>query len=312
MRLNNRLISSLDAFRRNYSFLEVWNKLNVFLRDLSPQNINYYDDEKEQDEKPLYLAISDPSLYRFNDDGELINIKERQKITCFDSLTKDEQQIICGLNNDDKVRVAAITRLAQTAITDDILKQITTTSSLFEQNNDKEIILDVWQSIPLSQITNNNFEKKLRSVFVSVKGKDKENPFNESYAKVGDIKLKPGEKTIGVFCGNRLIAACPHKAENRKYRLVFEEIDNCIGLKVYDRSSGKVETIFPNARFFTMIGDNNFAVVEEGLVNTYQNVNLDKKIRTKVNILKKPIMVNVKDDILIITYENGSEELIDI
>lgn len=288
MILNNRLITSLEAFRRNFNFSEVWNKLNILRRDLSPYNVQYIDDDIA-----LYKAVCTPSLFMLKD-GVLCEA-DGQQVFHFEKLNNNEMRILEQVNGDDnKKLVAAITRLAKTEINDDILHFFVAPKN--EESN--KLTLNCGQVLQISGKPSGNM--KLRAVLISAE---------ERPAKVGDYKLQPGESTLGVFNGQDLVAVCPHKMENNRNKLVVEGDD---GLVVYDRSSGEIEARFNNARYFTIVDDNNFAIVDGRTVRTYQDSDLNRRIRNKVKMIDNPIMVDCDSKNIIITYENGSEEYIEI
>lgn len=290
MKLNGKIITSLAAFRCNFCFAELWNKLGIFKRDMSPKYIEYIDDEIV-----LYKAICSPADFIVKN-GVLCD-SEGDAVFMFEKLDAGELKVLDKINGDNKVLVAAITRLAHTKITNDILRFFITPVAIEEESN--KIVIEGGQKLPLVPKPSGSI--KLRSVLVS------DNKESKSYAEVGIYKLQPGESMFGVFCGNKLVAACPHEDKNNRFKLIVE---NGGVLSVYDRSSGELVVFYKDARFFSMVNDDNFAVVDGRTVRTYQNEDLERRIRNKVQKIYNPIMVVCENDNLIVTYEDGSEEYI--
>ena len=71
MIINNTLISTLESLKVNFDFIEIWNKRDIAIRDLSPQYIYYANGEKVT----LYNVFAHPENV-IDNNGALIYRKE--------------------------------------------------------------------------------------------------------------------------------------------------------------------------------------------------------------------------------------------
>lgn len=285
MKLNNRLITSLEAFRQNFDFCQAWNKIDVVVRDLSPSKVTY--GEYDTAARGLYKALADPSTAQYIDgalqaaDGTLLTRLTAVEATAAESLGAEQQ-----------VRVIALCRLGGVPLTKELISHANNEVS-FDGN---ELVLRPWQVVKKENMPSKcKLEYKLMRLPETVLGK----------AYVGDIVLNPGDVTYGVFAGAHLVAVSPTKVKNDKYYLYYEEVASGVVLKV--KEMGREVCQYKNAHFFALVGNDNFVVINGTGVEFYTNSHLSAALGRKISILNEPQIVEVVDSNLIVTLEDASQ-----
>ena len=125
---------------------------------------------------------------------------------------------------------------------------------------------------------------------------------------VGGVELEPGQCTFGVFSGSNLVEVSPCQAQNNKYHLSYEERDGQIMLVAIERSSGVEVASLPNASFFTLVGENNFAFIRGTSVYSQENEDLNNHLRREIKKAFRPRFLKYADNKLIVVYSNGNSE----
>lgn len=290
MKLNNKYISSLDSFRANFNFIEVWNKLDIFMRDLSPNDISY----SSPDDKLLYDAICTPA--------DIVKLSHG-RLTIKGVLTLELRDDEVQLQNTAKIpdpvliQIICLLRLAKVAIPHEIDKAF---RPVVVNMAMPYIELSCGQSIELQykDITEGIL---LNEKLIKV-AKDADLP-----SDVGGVILQPGEFTYGIFCDDRMINVCRRRASNKQYALEFVTEDDMPILKVKDRTTGMVVSKFKHAHYFALLGDYNFAVIDGASVISKTDEDLNSRLR-KVERAFSPKILECNQNTLTIIYESGKKE----
>lgn len=287
MRLNNKYITSITSLRNNFNFFEVWHKIGALIRDLSPNEIYYSSD----DEKFFYNVISSPQEYRFENSCFLSKDGDSREI----DLSTEELSAIEGIAPESLVRIIAIAKLAQVTIPQDI-------STLFKPVDHEESCIILRNGANLQFIEHYDKSKELVSKPIKVP--------KDSYLKsfVGGVELEPGQCTFGVFSGNDLVAVSPRQAQNNKYYLSYEERDGQIMLVAIERSSGMEVASWPNASFFTLVGENNFSFITGTSVSSFDNEDLNNRLRREIKKAFRPRSLKFVDNKLIVVYSDSNTD----
>lgn len=288
MRLNNKLITSLDALRANFNIHEIWNKLDIAVRDLSPEKIHYSSD----DEIVYYSLLAHKEEAEIDSDFNVTIQGRKINVT----LTTDEKNYLEKLSPHDAVAVIALYKLTNKKIDREVQKLSLENIDL---QRDK-IILEYGASIKISKLSSlDNTPLVSKQITVST---------NQSIpSKVGNIKLNPGDSTYGVFQGNKLIALSPTQAYNHAFALSYQLNEKGkLLLRVTDRHTGIIIIEYEEVHFYTLLGDNDFIVIDGLLVRCFTNENLNNHLRRSVSLVRKPTIVSIIEDIITITYQDCS------
>lgn len=299
MQLNNKQITSLESFQSNFNFSEAWHKIDVVIRDMSPEFIFY----KDCIDLALYNGIKSPQSVIIN--NSLINLsnccnknedKEKCEFKCNFEINKDENNNIVSLDNDDKIRAILLARLGKL---DQVPPEFQSLSKHIKDSDNNVIVLTSGAGLKIStrkiKIGDNLTTKLIKVSSDSV---------CDSY--VGKVKLEKGQYTYGVFCGEELIDVCPREAKNKSFKLEFGLRDNKPVLIVTDINNANSPMEFSNVHYYTLIGDDNFAIIENKSVRCIKNENLNNTINSRVMKILSPQIIKCENSKLYITYKNGS------
>lgn len=318
MKINNKYITSLESFCLNFNFFEVWSKIDIFNRDMSPEKMTYTSTENHLRKKELYYIIKNPHKVEKLRFTEITTCKSNTYDMSFcitpalNSSTKsstnepnfisvrvseDEKKIIESIDSIDIIKAVALFKFADKKISPEI-------TGILMGHNDmdaNEIILKRGEHINLGQIDTSH-EINLKTKLIMV-------PENSpTYSKVGNLRLYPGQFTYGIFNHNNLICVCPIEAENSSYHLKFEKKDDIFFLIVTDKSTGLICCKYKNVKFFTLIGDNNFAIINGLRVECYHNEDLNNQLRQGINMISCPQFIEFTENTLHIVFQNGTKK----
>lgn len=295
MKLSNQLFSSITSLRNHFDFNEVWSKLDSFIRNASFNKILYNGDTSNED-KEYYVVLSNSGNYTFNKHG-VIN-KAGNIIIQSD---KNEVKLLDSLETQDKVQLIALSRLCRFSISEDIINAV----SYKVPFNEDVIVLNYGQSLKLFNIASLNIDKSLVSKKIIVDSSSSKS------SVIGNITLKPGEGTYGVFCGDRLVSVCPVEISNTDFCLKSQLLpDNSIEVKAINLRTGTICRSYKNCKFFTVLGSNNFLVINNFRVECYNNQHLQHVIDKSISILDDALYLDVdsKCHTITITLSNKSKK----
>lgn len=288
MKINNQLITSLQAFKTQFSFIEIWSKIDIAVRDLSPSKLHY----KNAADINFYRVFKSPDLCKIVNnsiefiDGDIIF-----------TINSEELGFLDGLIEANKIRIIALYCLARKNIPVEIFELAAPVIA----GNEDEILLKFGNQIKLSDIPiTPNMELTYKLIKVS--------PDATTKSTVGDITLEPGQATFGVFSGNKLVAVSPAEASNNAFYLKYMVSQESVRLIVYDQQSGLIVAKYPKAHYFTLIGDNNFAVIDGLSVMCFVDEDLNRRIRRSIECLSAPQIIVADERVLTITYKDGTKK----
>lgn len=291
MKINDKIISSLDSLRANFDFIEIWNKREVAIRDLSPLYIYYPDDIAV-----YYEAFANPGNV-INDNGKLIFHTENGDV---ELLLDIDNKLLGKFSFTERVQILALHAIANVQISETV----------------KDALIDVvsidGDRITLKNGTPINYGKKKsgeiplthKSIVVSAVSKKN--------SKVGNISLSPGQMTFGVFCGKELVDVVPPCDENHTYRLEYEMCDDTVTLNVTDIATCNIVAKYKNAHYYALIGEKDFVVIDGLPVSCFANEDLNNRLRQNVIKSKIPEMLKVEGNAIHIIYRDNSEKIINI
>lgn len=291
MKINDKIISSLDSLRANFDFIEIWNKREVAIRDLSPLYIYYPDDIAV-----YYEVFANPGNI-INDNGKLIFHKENEDV----ELSLDiDNKLLSKFSFTERVQILALHAIANVQISETVKDALIDVVSI----DDDKITLKNGSSINYGK--KKNGEKTLTHKSIVVSATSKKN------SKVGNITLAPGQMTFGVFCGKELIDVVPPCDENHTYRLEYEMCDDTVTLNVTDIATCNIVAKYKNAHYYALIGEKDFVVIDGLLVSCFANEDLNNRLRQNVIKAKIPEMLKVEGNAIHIIYRDYSEKIINI
>ena len=111
MKINDKIISSLDSLRANFDFIEIWNKREVAIRDLSPLYIYYPDDIAV-----YYEAFANPGNV-INDNGKLIFHTENGDV---ELLLDIDNKLLGKFSFTERVQILALHAIANVQISETV------------------------------------------------------------------------------------------------------------------------------------------------------------------------------------------------
>lgn len=291
MKINDKIISSLDSLRANFDFIEIWNKREVAIRDLSPLYIYYPDDIAV-----YYEAFANPGNV-INDNGKLIFHTESEDV----ELSLDiDNKLLSKFTFTERVQILALYAIANVQISETV----------------KDALIDVVliddDNITLKNGSSINYGKKKSGEHLLTHKSIVVSETSNKSSKVGNITLSPGQMTFGVFCGKELIDVVPPCDENHTYRLEYEMCDDTVILTVTDIATCNIVAQYKNAHYYALIGEKDFVVIDGLLVSCFANEDLNNRLRRDVIKAKKPEMIKVDGNAIYIIYSDNSETIINI
>lgn len=290
MRINDCIVTSLESLKANFDFIEIWNKREIAIRDLSPNRIFYSSD----DLVAYYDAFAHPENVIF-DNGQLFLRKETGDI----SLSLDINNVLLkNFSPLEKIQVLALYRLAQTDLTEAILEVQIEESSI---SNDI-VNLKNGKSLVCKTATTGSLTHKIIKVDSSSK----------KASKVGEYILQPGQVTYGVFCENSLIAVAPPYENNSSFLIEYELVGDDVILVVTDVATNTQVARYANGHFYSVLGDNDFVVINGLIVSCFNDEGLNNRLRQTVVKVKSPEIVEVNEKTIKITYKDNTTEIIQI
>lgn len=292
MIINNTLISSLDSLRSNFDFIEIWNKRNIAIRDLSPLHMYYPTNEKEN----LYKVFAHPENID-NQNGKIIYHQNEEDI----NVELDINNVLLEkYSYSERIQILALHKLVDLPISESVSDAIVDVVDV----DSSEIILENGKSLKIGKRIDKYNKLEYKPILVPETSKKQ--------SRIGDYLLGPGQVTYGVFCGNVLIDAVPPYATNSSFHLEYELIDDKISLIVNDNITNNQVARYDNAHYFAILGDNDFIVINGLIVSCFTNEDLNNRLRNKIIKAKFPEIIKIEGDTIHVIYKDFSEELIQI
>lgn len=259
MQINNRLITSVEEFQKHFAIHEVYEKLDAFIRDCSPEKICY-----KNDEVILYQIIKTPENYFCDNQGFSDGQDNIYTPAYSDKHTINLKILQKNCSTVETIRLLALLSLAKADI-------------ILPHNFKIGINIDA-HSVTLYNGKSLSIDKKKRwfiqgnlelcdTHLVSIKS-----IFNSSYknsSRVGKYELKPRSYTYGLFYENNLIAVNVPSYISETFSISFNRekymwsISHVIGTKV-EKKDEEPKILFTPTWY--PIGDDNFVYIKHGRV----------------------------------------------
>lgn len=289
MKVNGKIISSLQDLSHNFNFFEVWQKLSVFKRDINPSVVSFSEDQQEYYD--FLISAENVEL-----SPDTMTLGDMTKV-----LTESQIEVskISDFSIADRVRIISLFAIVDKEIPLNQLKELLRPLSDFGDT----IRLSNGKSIPLyeGEINCDNLTTKKIIVLAS-------SP-NES--RIGDVILKPGEATYGVFANDRLIKVCPNEQYNLSYHLKFHLLNNDeTKMIVTNLSTGSIIAEYPECTYFGTLRHDNFIIINKGNVDCFNDQHLMNMIRKKIGFIDEPQFFDISSDIITVTLKNGKRIII--
>ena len=286
MKINGKIISSIQDLRQNFNFIELWQKLPVFQRDLNPTNVSYTEEDK--------------SIYDFfiNADKVTINNDSMQLGNNIKHLSNDQKPIleINELSQSDRVKIIALFTLVKKEIPLNLIKVLFKPISEYGDS----LCLSYGKSISLCDNPQINGDLTTKKIFVL--------PSSINESQIGNVILKPGEVTYGIFAKDSLVNVCPNEQVNQSFHLKFHLLpDYRTKLVVTNISTGSIIAEYPDCTYFSPLRDNNFILINKGLVECFHDSYLMNTIRKKIELIDEPQYFEINDTAIIFTLKKGNK-----
>lgn len=292
MKINDKIISSLDSLKVNFDFCEIWNKKEIAIRDLSPALIHYPNNELLS----YYYAFANPGNVN-NENGTLVlHLESEDIILNLDTTDKRVKDIPLK----ERIQILALHKLASIEPCDSI-KDIFYNDIALEGD---VVTLKNGQSISLSKNVNSSALLVHKAIIID--------PTSKKRSKVGNYFFEPGQGTFGIFCNGELIMVAPPYGNNAAYHLEYEFIDGTLLLTVNDAATNSQVARYNNAHFYAMLGDNDFIVINGLIVSCFNNEDLNNRLRQSVVKAKSPEYLKTDGQTITVVYKDSSQENIEI
>lgn len=297
MIINNSIISSIDSLRTNFDFVEIWDKRDIALRDLSPDRILYPDNLT----KFLYGVFAHPESATLVE-GMLVHpTKDKEGNEILNPIGFDTRHpALAKFTQSERIQIVALFSLGSTKFDASAIWDITATEVSFA---DDKVTLTNGQTLECSkQPASQPLSHK--AIIVA--------PSSKKPSKVGGYTLQPGQATYGVFSGTKLIAIAPPYAANNSFRLEYKlehkSNGDDITLEVFNTCTNTIVARYSDGHFYTLIDENDFVVIDGLTVTSFASTELNNRLRREVKKVKFPMIAKYdkQKSLLTITYEDGS------
>lgn len=292
MKLNDKLISSLDSLRVNFDFIEIWNKRDIAIRDFSPAHLYY----PNSDKVACYEAFAHPENVS-NENGMLILHGTHGNTPL--SLDADND-LLSTFSATERIQISALHKLADVPVTENVGKAMVDNIPLTAN----EVVLNNGQSLNCSELKVGSCSLMHKAIIVPETSGKK--------SKVGEYYLAPGQMTYGVFCDGVLVDVVPPFATNTSFHLRYEMIDNEVTLIVIDNSTNNQVAKYRNAHYFALLGESDFIIINGLIVSSFNNEDLNNRLRQNIVKAKSPEIVSVDGDHIQIVYKDNTKETIQL
>ena len=127
--------------------------------------------------------------------------------------------------------------------------------------------------------------------------------------RIGQTSLKAGSIAYGLFSKSGLYKLLKPYDCNNAYELQLVEEGNRILLCVTDKIN-KQEYKLAGIKSFCTFGKDNYIYISNNQVYSQHDYQLQKKLNNEIGILDIPLAVEIANDVIIITMNNGIEKRI--
>lgn len=275
MVFDNKLYTSLVSIQRDLDIISVWNKLDIFIRDANPNRILFTDEYAK-----FYDILKNPSGYFLVEEDSMAISENRETDKIPINISKEAYDVLLTLHPAlDRLRLFALAQLLMVDINRDLINRISYKVSYDEP----EVYLKYGEGLKLSslQLSGHDIELSTKKIIVDISAKKP--------SRIGSYVFSPGSGTYGVFQRDKLVAFCPNEISNSNFLLKTEIVDvNQIIVKAINLKTSTVCRSYKDCTFFSVLGPDNFVVVNAGRVECYNNQPLQNVIDKNVGILDEP------------------------
>lgn len=293
MKIDNKLITSVDCLKKHFNFHEVFSNIDIFVRDLSPNNIPYLDESS----KLLYNIISAPQFVQVDGNrfvflrDDQVYVLKNNKETILEHITLSEYTF------EDKIRIVALYELIGQAVDYTQVK-----TQIIDSSSDDNIVLTRGQSlVTISSI------KAEQLFYRLIRTKDDVNSGVE-YC-VGDLKLKSGSIAYGLFSKLGLYKMIKPFYSNNSYKLRLIDNGSSVALRVTDIANNQ-EQLVTEVKSFCTLGEDNYLYIANNRLYSHHNSRLEREIGKHICIFDTPLAVEVIGENIVVTMQDGTEKLI--
>lgn len=287
MKIANSLITSLACLKRHFAFREVFNNIDIFVRDLSPQNIPYGDKSAEL----LYAIIATAGSVTLQE-GKLVTEAGQSYALKHNEASIFDHAALQGYTLQEKIRIVALYELVGRAVE---CGQIG--NSEINSLSEGDVLLTAGQSLTaVGKLGDGELVCRLIRVDSSA----------QQGCRVGDMVLKAGAVAYGLFSKAGLYKVLAPMCNNSAYLMRLTEGRGGVELRITDICQGQEQVVRDVCSFCT-IGDDNYLYIANNQVYSHHGRDLGQLLKTKIGILDIPMAVEVVGDMVVITMQDGSE-----
>lgn len=288
MKIKNSLITSIACLKRHFDFREVFNNIDIFVRDLSPQNIPYQTKRAEL----LYTIIANPSAVAIKENtlaiagGEAYALQHNE-VSIFNN------QALQGYQIEDQIRIVALFELVGSAVDS---SQIGTL--VVDNLTNEDVVLSADYLLPLVNKVDASSELVGRIIRVDSRvARD---------IKVEDVTLKPDGVAYGLFSKAGMYKVLKPASSNSRFSMKLTNSGGVVKLRIADISYQQEQEI-AGVYSFCAFGEDNYLYIANNQVYSYQDPQLSQLLKSKVGILDIPMAVEVIGGVIVVTMQNGTE-----
>lgn len=294
MKIGGHLITSLASFRKHFEFNTVWTQLNIFLRDLSPEQVPYLKDDK-QDEvaQSIFFAIQNPNKVKAEENNLLYFANDNKPLTILtiNDLSSMELNSLQEYEYEDKIKIILIHELAGKKISEDDISQ-----SVNALSNDSEILLCNGHTLKVIDYIITGQRLYIKPISV-----DKHSICSSI---IDGYDLAPGRTAYGVFSTYGFHKLLPPVVQNEKYLIRLKTDSSSPEMIVRDKKDGTISH-FHNVVSFCTINNNNYIYVQNQMVYSHHDEGLARRLKSAVGFLGNPLFVHATSDYVFITMSDG-------
>lgn len=293
MKIDNKLITSVDCLKKHFNFQEIFSNIDIFVRDLSPNNIPYFDESS----KLLYYIISAPQFVQVIDNRLVYFDDDHVYILKYNEESILEHTSLSEYTFEDKIRIVALYELIGQQVDYTQVKTQVLDSSL-----DEDLVLTRGQTLMTieSKKTDNLFYRLIRT---------QDDANSETEYCVGDMKLKAGSIAYGLFSKFGLYKMIKPVYSNNYYKLRLIDNGGNVVLRVTDIANNQ-EQLIKDVKSFCTLGDDNYLYIANNRLYSHHNSKLEKEISKHISIFDIPLAVDVIKENIVVTMQDGTEKLI--
>ena len=293
MRIDNKFITSVECLKKHFNFPEIFSNIDIFVRDLSPNNIPYFDESS----KLLYDIISAPHFAQVEGDSFVFLPDNQVYILKSNEISILEHSALSEYTLGDKIRIVALYELIGQQVD---YTQVETQA--LDSPLDEDIVLTRGQSLVIIE------SKKTEKLFYRLI-RTKYDANSETEYCVGDMKLKAGSIAYGLFSRFGLYKMIKPFYSNNSYKLRLIDNGGSAVLRVTDIAN-KQEQLMPEVKAFCTLGDDNYLYIANNRLYSHHNSKLEKEISKHISIFDTPLAVEVIEENIVVTMQDSTEKII--